>query len=224
MKKSLSLTILFFLSVYVSFSQNIGIEAGLNFNTIHQNVQHQGDKFATNIDIGARAGFFGINEFSELVAIKGGFYFSSKGYAVDVKEETGQSGEYYRMNLNYIELPVSVMFRFGAVNAFIGPYIAYGIFGNTDSSSGGKHKITFKDTLYDSGVGSGSGSSQVISAFDAGLNVGASFAIQENVEVAITFLKGFKNLNPEVSYNSTIISSEDKYTNTVLSSSLILLF
>lgn len=120
----LLLTAIFSFIVSVSYTQNssdnvfsLKPSLGLNGCQVH------GD----NYDGYKKLGFFGglaVNaRFSEKLSLELGFYFSQKGAR---KNPTKDNYDYYRLNLNYIDLPLSLRYMLNK-RYFLtfGPSLAY---------------------------------------------------------------------------------------------------
>jgi hypothetical protein len=111
----------------------IGGEAGINLNNLLDH--YQGETVSNQIKVGWHAGFLADIGLGGHLAVQPGLRFSMKG-GEETMSNTENVGTGYvqtetkdKITLDYIELPVNVVYKFGASgNGFmigVGPYLAY---------------------------------------------------------------------------------------------------
>lgn len=121
---------------------SFGVRAGLNINSL----SYSGDELSG--DLKSRAGFHvgAVVDWNvaKNVYIQPGIYFTTRGtkYELRSSEWDYSSSTDGKMNMNYLQIPVSVSYRFPIGNILkidvnVGPYIALGL--------GGKMKVNYRD-------------------------------------------------------------------------------
>jgi hypothetical protein len=166
-------------------SARFGINAGLNLSTLSYSSSGQTNATSSlaGFHIGAFADF-GLGA----VSIQPGILYTTKGGKDDVSgtSTVGSSTLTYhatdQINLNYIEVPVNVLYHIPVVvgNIFIGggPYVAMGVSGKEKTS----------DTYTQTGGSTASGSS----ASESNLSFGNSSGDIKNPDYGINLLGGIR--------------------------------
>ncbi len=114
----------------LTYAQNsaTGIKGGLNLSTL--STEGNNDK---NLKMGFNAGVFTKIPLSESFAIQPELLYSGKGIKLNYDESTVADGE-TKFNLNYIDLPVKLVFNLSEDFEFqFGPYISYLVNANIDT-------------------------------------------------------------------------------------------
>lgn len=107
-----------------------GIKGGLNLSSL--TTDGSDDK---NLKPGFHAGVFTKIPVSEVFAIQPELLYSGKGIKLDYDESTFADGE-TKFNLNYIDLPVKLVFNLSEDFEFqFGPYISYLVNANVDTDA-----------------------------------------------------------------------------------------
>ncbi len=210
MNKSISLiSIIALLTFNVHAQQGIsfGLRGGVNFQNLNgQDVN--GDDLKNDLIIGFN---FGINAEIPIAPefyFQPGLLFTTKG----AKKEDFPLGQSIksRINISYIELPLNLLFKpilgNGHILLGLGPYIAYGISGNSKQEGGNvshTEDITFKNKV---SIGDPSGT-VYIKALDFGANLFAGYAFSNNLSFQLNAQLGLSDINPEVELNTNDKSS-----------------
>lgn len=172
MKKLLLAALVVLGAVSVNAQVQFGVKAGLNFADLK--FSNWGSSTpATKSLVSFHAGAIADITIAESLAIQPGLLFSQKG----TKEDGGDG----KITLNYIEIPVNVMYKLNAgsvkVLLMAGPSFGYALSGK-DSGGGSSSDITFGSDpgtfkRFDCGFGFGAGvqfsSIQVTANYNLGL-------------------------------------------------------
>lgn len=133
MKKLLTLLLLTLPFGTALAQSKMVIKAGLNIASLNQALAPEID--APISKPGFHAGLGADLPLSGNFSVQPILQFSQKGYVADYRDRSRRA----TTTLNYLELPVNLMARFGGENlkmlAFAGPYVACGIGGNTRERS-----------------------------------------------------------------------------------------
>ena len=135
-----------------TFAQvKFGIKAGGNVCNMKFDIESEyGDEPETKGNMGFHIGLITDISLSEnTVSLQPALLFSNKGYSVDYEkmlddafDDQGMDMDdyegYARMNYNYIELPINIVYKNSGFQLSAGPYVAMGLGGNF------KHDFTFK--------------------------------------------------------------------------------
>jgi hypothetical protein len=106
-----------------------GVKGGLNLSNM--TIDNSSDK---TLKAGFHAGAFGKFEITEMFAIQPEFLYSTKGFT-NTFDNLLAEGE-AKFNLNYIEIPVNVVYNLSEDFAFhLGPYIGFLANANVDTST-----------------------------------------------------------------------------------------
>lgn len=196
--KKIILVLLLSLPLSTAFGQSkMLIKAGLNIASLSQSL-------APEIDAPiSRAGFhvglgadFPLNT-NHTFSLQPVLQFSQKGYVADYRDRSRRAAT----TLNYLELPVNLMARFGGENlkllAFAGPYVACGIGGSTRETGSGiddKLPVRFNydvkrfDYGLQGGVGIQSGYAQLQFFYQQGLpNISGLYNDSRNRVFGVSF-------------------------------------
>lgn len=157
MKRLLFFAIAGFLACSINAQIGLGVKAGVNFSSMITDIEDMSSDFMTGYNVGVIANL----PLKEKLSIQPGIFYSVKGTKYD---------NYYlgkvTNTLNYVEVPVNVVFKLGQDNLkilpFLGPYIAYGI--------GGTYKSEDYNEEYD--IKWGSSEEDSYKPLDYGLNLG----------------------------------------------------
>lgn len=117
------------------FAQKVNINAGLNMSTF-TNPQNFSPKLKPGFHVGASLDY----TLSDLFSIEGGLLLNSMGCRVDEDVDPLFGGGHTEGSITpyYLTIPVLLKanFKIGNVQAFagVGPYVAFGLFGNSKST------------------------------------------------------------------------------------------
>ncbi|AEV31661.1 hypothetical protein Oweho_0647 [Owenweeksia hongkongensis DSM 17368] len=115
-------------------AQKINVNAGLNISSITTNLGFSEPKLKPGFHIGASVDY----AVSDLFSIDGGLLLSSMGYRINNDFDYGFGPEHVEGNISpyYLTIPILLKanFELGNIQAFagVGPYAAFGLFGNVD--------------------------------------------------------------------------------------------
>lgn len=131
--KTIALIALFALGLgSTGFAQEsvTGIKGGLNLSSL--STDGNDDK---NLKMGFHAGVFSKIPFSESFAIQPELLYSGKGIKLNYDESGVAEGD-TKFNLNYIDLPVKLVFNLSEDFEFqFGPYVSYLVNANVDTDA-----------------------------------------------------------------------------------------
>jgi hypothetical protein len=128
----------FLFLVFVLFSSQllaqtrIGIRAGLNMSNVNQKYENEDDERATKCKSGFQLGIDLEIKLAKSFSLQPGLIFSSKGYAINLEDELffASSVEgYYKVILNYFEIPINLVYRINNFQVYTGPFIGFGVGG-----------------------------------------------------------------------------------------------
>ncbi len=171
MRKLLLCAVMLFGTVCMANAQDkiqFGVRAGMNISSL------SGDMKDLDSRIGYHVGAIMDWNVTGNLYVQPGLFFTTRG----AKEEG------FKMNMNYLQIPISVAYRFPVSDAFkidvnAGPYFAMGL--------GGKVKDAGVKVFGDEGF---------CKRFDAGLRVGAGVHIQK-FSVGLIYDLGLTNIAKE---------------------------
>lgn len=149
---------------YAQFNQ-FGVKAGVNLSNM--SVENADDK---NLRTGFHAGVFGRMGLSEYFSLQPELIYTTKGFKnnYDIAVAEGD----VNFNLNYIELPVNVVYHLSEDFAFMaGPYIGYLAGVNVDTNN---EVLGFFDIDTDSGIDRDN-----FKPIDIGLTAGLDFTLEQ---------------------------------------------
>ncbi len=153
----------------------------------------------------------------DLLSIRSGLEYAQKGFIVDLnrfKEMHNDikniSGD-WKASFNYLQLPVSMVYKIGDFNINAGPYLAYGLGGleyqdlkvemndGTIENIRGNYDLqpVFGSVEDDLSNVENTMLIQYFNGLDFGINVGFGFSIK-NVMINAQYQQGFTNITPEL--------------------------
>jgi hypothetical protein len=251
---------LFFIIIGLIFSVQtfaqvkFGIKAGGNVCNMKFDVDNDyGGEPETKAKMGFHAGInTDISLLENTLSLQPAILFSNKGYSVDMEEMLDDEFDdlgidmddyegYARMNYNYIELPINLVFKYSGFQFFAGPYFAIGIcgsfkhdfsfeadgvdFDSDDIFEEDSYKLKpvfgevdddmFEDFLDDDDV------FDLYRAFDFGLNLGGGYQIK-SVLFNVGYSFGFINLTPK--YDADEYDIDEDYTENVIQKNRVFTF
>jgi hypothetical protein len=194
MKKILFLTLSLFCILTLN-AQNIGLKFGLNLAGLNFGHDLQDQFDALNAEsktiMGLTGGVSFAFELSETVNLDAGLSFTQRGNTWSIPSLTGDGNDELSRTLNFID--VAPLFKFnyaGDFSVLIGPYVAYAISGTDDvyeiDNAGNITVVTEPIDDFEAAE---------INTLDYGLNFGASYVINDVVDVRAGYSLGFANLN-----------------------------
>ncbi|NPA68707.1 MAG: PorT family protein [Chlorobi bacterium] len=131
MKKLTLLTAVFIISLMSVNAQRFGIKAGLNLSGINTDTE-LAEMQTEDLLAGLNGGFvFELNPF-EHVGFRAEALFSQKGYSLTTDADIDGTDIVtdYSLNMDYLEIPVLMKFKFGPAYFTAGPYFAYAVSGD----------------------------------------------------------------------------------------------
>jgi hypothetical protein len=238
-----------------TFAQiHIGVKAGGNVCKMKFDVDND---YGGEPDIKAKMGFHlglitDIPLMENTLSLQPGLLFSNKGFSFDMKEMLDDEFDdlgidmddykgYVRMNYNYIELPLNLVYKNSGFQVFAGPYFGLGLggsfkhdysfeangedFDSNDFYDNDSYTLKpvigevdddmYEDYLDDEDV------LDLYRAFDFGLNLGVGYQIKE-VLFNIGYSYGLTNLTPK--YNADGYEIDEDYTENVIQKNRVLTF
>jgi hypothetical protein len=183
---------LLMLSVATAKSQEglrFGVLGGINFQNLNGKYV-SGDRLESSLILGYHAGVNALIGIAPEIYFQPGLLFSTKGGTV--KQTTAD----VKFRLNYIELPLNVLYRGQIGEGFVllglGPYLGYAISGKAITGDI-KRNIQFQ-----SSIGSGdSNQSYYFRGFDSGANIFAGYEMASGIFLQLNTQLGLLKINPE---------------------------
>ena len=197
MKKILFLT----LSLFCMFNlnaQNIGLKFGLNLAGLNfgHDLQSQFDAIdaESKTMMGLTGGVSFAFELSETVDLDLGLSFTQRGTTWSIPSFTGDGTiDELSRTLNFIDIAPLFKFNYaGDFSVLIGPYVGYAISGTDDvyEIDNALNYTIVTEPIDDFEAAE-------INTLDYGLNIGASYVINNAVDIRAGYSLGFANLNAE---------------------------
>jgi len=242
---SVLIALCFSLSAYSQFY--VGPKVGMNLNSFVYNYKNSGAEPVPRVSVGPTFGVLFHYQFNDVVGLRTGISYASKGTAIDVNEsfEYLDTLNYYRdgfqrYTLNYIEIPFegTFGFRFEDHNIFgsVGPYLAFFIYGknrwnydkfleNPDGSKvlidsyNDSRKVKPKSEVTNDDLFS---DEEFINPVDLGINFGLGYQVMFFV-VNVQYGMGLINLTPKYTMISDFNKDRKKF-NRVISINFTFLF
>ena len=165
-----------------------GIQAGLNLATVKQDYPTPEEEEELDFRPAYRFGLTVDYSTKGNLGFQSGLILSSKGYRTDIKAglEPGTKAEGYdRMILDYLEVPLNVVWKADRFRFFGGPYVAVGVRGRNrydvyvtapdfefNSSGSDKYKPVFGEITEDD---LGTRYDEAFHALDGGFQLGAGY-------------------------------------------------
>jgi hypothetical protein len=227
-----------------AFSQvKFGVKTGMNLSNMKFNINSDyEDEPETKIKMGYQFGLIAdIPLLQNTLSLQPGLLYNNKGYSADIEkmleDESGTDIEdfegYVRVNYNYIELPVSFVYKNNGFQLSAGPYVAIGVGGSfkndfsfvadgEDFDSGDffdedSYKMKpvigtvdddmFEDYLDDEDV------MELYRAFDFGMNLGVGYQVK-SILFNAGYSMGLINLTPK--YDALDYDMDEDYTKNVV--------
>lgn len=195
-KRKISIIMIVLLSASFMIAQetskiSFAILGGANFHNLNGN-DITGGKLNNDMLLGFHAGVNAAIQIAPEFYFQPGLMFVTKGAKNSVGSYTGTT------TLNYIELPLNVVYKAALGNGFImlgfGPYVAYGIGGKYKGELGpftGEKDIVFQ------GIADSNDSYYNYKAFDAGANIFFGYEMAGGIFLQLDAQYGMLNINPE---------------------------
>jgi len=241
------LTCLSLLTIQANAQIKVGLKVGGNVCNMKFDIDRD---YATEPETKAKMGYHvglisDITLIEEKLSLQPALLLNNKGYSVDMEEmledEFDDQGiyvdiddfeGYLRMNYNYIEVPINLVYKYGGLQVFAGPYVAFGIWGNMkmdfsfeannvdfdneDFFDEDSYKLqpvwgtadddVVEDYLDDDDV------AELFRAFDCGLNLGIGYQVNK-VLFNVGYSFGFVNMTPK--YDADEFDVDEDYTENV---------
>lgn len=194
--RKISIIMIVLLSASFMFAQetskiSFAILGGANFQNLNGS-DITGGKLNNDMLLGFHAGVNAAIQIAPEFYFQPGLMFVTKGAKNSVGSYTGTT------TLNYIELPLNVVYKAALGNGFImlgfGPYVAYGIGGKYKGELGpftGEKDIVFQ------GIADSNDSYYNYKAFDAGANIFFGYEMAGGIFLQLDAQYGMLNINPE---------------------------
>ena len=243
-----------------TFAQvKIGIKAGGNLNNMKFDIDRDyGDEPETKTKMGFHIGLItDIPLLESTLSLQPALLFSNKGYSVDMEEMLDDAFDdygvdiddyegYVRLNYNYIELPINLVYKNSGFQVSAGPYFAVGIGGSF------KHDFSFEadgedfdgedfdsddffdedsyklkpvfgevdDDMYEDYLDD-EDIIELYRAFDFGLNIGVGYQVK-SVLFNVGYSFGLTNLTPK--YDAYDYDMDEDYTENVIQKNRVFTF
>jgi len=249
MKRTTLLSVLIALCISLTaYSQfYVGPKVGMNLSSFTYNYKNSGAEPVPRVSVGPTFGVLFHNQFNDVVGLRTGISYASKGTALDVNESFKyvDTLDYFRdgfqrYNLNYIEIPIEGTFGFRVEDHYIfgsvGPYIAFFIYGknkwnydkfitNPDGSKvlvdsyNNSRKIKPKSEVTNDDLLS---DDQYMNVLDLGVNFGLGYQINFFV-INVQYGMGLLNITPQYTMDTDHHKDFEKF-NRVISINFAFLF
>jgi hypothetical protein len=198
-----------------------GIEMGLNMSNVNSENYKPGasmEDWTVYPRFGFNTGILLDFKISKLISIQPEFKISMKGckregYTVIVKADDKDIVVYqdafkeWNLNFTYLEVPVNLVFNIAAGNGNLfvggGPYLAYGVYGNSKSSFSYEGK-NIDDEMVDSALEYDlfSGEYKMYEPFDWGLNLLAGYEFSGGFFIKAGYNFGLTTISsPDLGYS-----------------------
>ena len=194
MKKILFLTLSLFCILTLN-AQNIGLKFGLNLAGLNfgHDLQSQFDAVdaESKTMMGLTGGVSFAFELSETVDLDVGLSFTQRGNTWSIPSFIGDGNDELSRTLNFIDIAPLFKFNYaGDFSVLIGPYVGYAISGTDDvyEIDNALNYTIVTEPIEDFEAAE-------INTLDYGLNFGASYVINDVVDIRAGYSLGFVNLN-----------------------------
>lgn len=238
-----------------TFAQvKIGVKAGGNLNNMKFDIDSDfGDEPETKAKIGFHLGLItDITLVENTLSLQPSLLYKNKGYSLDMEvmldDEFDDLGidmddyeGYVRLNYNYIELPINLVYKNSGFQVSAGPYFAIGLGGNMkhdfsfeadgedfdsdDIFDEDSYKLQavfgevdddmYEDYLDDDDVW------ELYRAFDFGINLEFGYQV-ESILFNVGYSVGLTNLTPK--YNADNYDMDEDYTENVIQKNRVFTF
>ena len=175
MKKIFTILSAIMLTVSIS-AQEFGVQAGMNMANI------SGEDFETDMKIGINGGVTVAFSLTDLMNLETGALYSSKG------AQDEDSGLKLSISLSYIEIPLNISYSVSdQISLMAGPY--FGLLMSAQNKISGELLGQPFDQEEDI--------KETTANMDFGINIGASFSINESISVGAGYQLGFADIDSE---------------------------
>lgn len=243
-------------SLFVSLSMNAqlkyGFQLGLNATSATATVSNEyiDMRYPPATKLGYNLGFVVSYDLNDDMALQSGLLYSNKGYAIDLQqlkkdfELDGELSGSWKINYNYLELPLHFVYNINDFKIYAGPYFAYGLSGKAVMDVTEKDGSDTETYDYTSDINPVTGDVnaedaanneensaywlKVFNAFDVGVNFGVGYQYNQLL-IRAQYSIGFSNLTPNIietnetsvkTSSSTFDHNDYKYTNNGFSFSI----
>jgi hypothetical protein len=175
-----------------------GIKGGLNMSTM--TFKMMGITVDPKSLMGFHFGAIAEMPLSGNLFVQPGIFYSSKGSKFEVGTEKFQA------NPTFIDIPINLLYKLDLGSARLvvnaGPYLAYGISGDQDFSTGTKEAIKWGSNA----------ETDMMKPMDYGLNFGAGVELS-SIIISVNYGLGLSNLSPEssVTFKNKVIGISVAY-------------
>ncbi|MGK7390700.1 MAG: porin family protein [Candidatus Cyclobacteriaceae bacterium M2_1C_046] len=221
--KKLLLLVVCILGVITTKAQiEIGVTAGANIANVSQDFADPQDEIPTDPRLGIKIGVVADYSINDNLSLRSGLVYSSKGFSIDMEELVGGAvtiDGYNRFIINYLDIPITGVYKLSGFEIMAGPYLAFGLSGEQDYdlTIGNDREADSEEIEFTSEVDAGSHPDKIqIRGFDAGIRLGLGYEIGPGV-VTLSYSKGFVNLTPDDATEPEFNPEDEKITNCVIS-------
>lgn len=208
MKKTALFLVFLCAGIIANAQFKVGVTAGLNFANVNQNFEDPNEEFNTQFRLAPRVGVIANYALSDMISIRSGLAYSSKGYKQNESGSEEAFGVTYTyesketFNVSYLEVPINLAIKTGNFEFLAGPYVAFGIGGtyefshNESASDGSSFNI---EGDYDIGFSQEVTAEQDdedkiwINGTDIGMRVGVGYDVGFGL-IQVSYSKGFSNM------------------------------
>ncbi|MFT5885994.1 MAG: hypothetical protein ACI9IP_002458 [Arcticibacterium sp.] len=193
-KLSEILTIVFVFVSVVAQAQNVELRAraGINMSTVAYSSDYEIGtiKLSPGIQLGVMAEVPIINTLS----VESGLLINNKGFKMSQTEDFFDADFKAKMNLYYLDIPINAKYYYqlDGVKVFgtFGPYIGYGLVGNTSS----KYTVGGESTKESEKIVWGNDSDANVKRLDYGLGLGLGLGAElEGIQFGLNYNLGLAN-------------------------------
>lgn len=225
----------------------VGFKGGVNLNNVRQDFKNSSDEMDLKMNIGFHVGPVIEVGFGDFIGIQTGALFTSKGAKVDMEKyleselkannvpsnqwDNFEIDGYWKFSINYIEVPINVVVKVSVLRIYVGPYVAFGVFGkekwdyqvdmNGTEIADEKDDLKWKPFYGEVDPADLDTDEYPFSGFDYGMNFGAGVAAGP-VVISGGYSMGFGNIIPKVKGSN--FHEDNKLQNRVITFSVALLF
>lgn len=164
--------------LFVSFGLQAQFGARLGVNLANNKVSVLGVSASGSNLIGIHAGVTYTHPINETISLRPGLLYSMKG--TKATDDSGGTDVESKQRINYLEIPIDVVYDAGSLNLFAGPYLGYGL--NASVSQGDESM----DVDFDEGG---------FKRLDFGLNLGIAYEVNEQISIGAQYGLGLANLD-----------------------------
>lgn len=207
LKLSLVIALLGIVSIVGAQTASLSVKGGLNMSNYYgDNLNDKSIKPGFHVGVGADL------EFMTNIALQTGLFFSTKGAKYYHNEPQADGYIKYDINANYLQLPIHIAYKIDVtpgtkVVFHAGPYLAYGVGGKREITSGWKpgyatilgeiEEDTFDKNYgfkpFDAGIGLGIGAEFDLITIDLGWDIGLKDIARSKYGIAKTNREKIRN-------------------------------